>query len=333
MDKDKCLDIFERYISKQASTEEIASLCSFIHNDPHLNNWLESQISNSSSTIDMDLKMEILYNIRSQTNYQIPNNNKLKQTNKHYIRWIANIAAILLPIVLTISIYMYYKPQPVDYLIVSAGLGEKASIDLPDGSKVAINAASEIEYSTAYNKKERTLRLQGEAYFEVEPNPSKPFIVQCNDIKIKVLGTTFGINAYDDDNTISIVLNTGKIELTTPNKTITMLPNEKATYNRTTKELYTEQVDASDYIGWRYNRLRFENETLENIIKTISRMHNTDIVFEDAQLIKQKFTGTIDNTSVQSALKVLSLTAPIDYHVKDGVIFLYKDKDKTQYYK
>lgn len=335
MNKDKCLDIFERYLLKQASEDELASLCSFINNDLHLNKWLEDQIVHSSSDIDMNLKMRMLNNIRSQTNYQIPDlaDKDTKKTNRYYIRWIANVAAILLPIVLAAGIYMYNKPPRIDYLTVSAGLGEKASINLPDGSKVAINAASEIIYNTAYNDKERFLKLQGEAYFEVEPDESKPFIVECGDIKVKVLGTTFAINAYDDNNTISVVLNTGKVKLITPNETLTMQPNDKVIYNRITKAIETQKVNAQDYTGWRQNRLRFENETLENIVKSISRMHNTDIVFKDVQLAKLKFTGTIDNTSVQSGLKALLLTAPIEYEVKDGVIFLYESKEKSEYYR
>ncbi|MBK5722827.1 FecR domain-containing protein [Dysgonomonas sp. Marseille-P4677] len=335
MDKDKCLDIFERYILKQASTEDVASLCSFINNDPHLNKWLENQIMSSSSEVDVDVKMRMLDNIRSQVEYSIEGEMEISPnlSGRRYIRWVANIAAILLPIAILVGVYIYNKPQKIDYLTVSAGLGEKASINLPDGSKVAINSESEIIYNTSYNKNDRFLKLRGEAYFDVESDQYKPFIVECGDIKVKVLGTTFGISAYDNDNTISVVLNTGNVELITPSETVTMKPNDRVVYDKSTKITNKEQVDAKDYIEWRQNRLRFQSETLENIIRVISRMHNIDISFMDAQLAKQKFTGTIDNTSVQSALKALSLTAPISYEVKDSVIFLYENKEQVQHFR
>lgn len=335
MDKDKCLDIFERYILRQATNDEIESLCSFINNDHYLNQWLEEQIMNSSSDIDLNLKLRMLDNIRSNTQYQVENNfrKNVKKTNKNYIQWVANIAAILLPIVLIAGIYMFSRPQKIDHLTISAGLGEKASVSLPDGSKISINSESEVVYSTEYNKEDRCLKLKGEGYFDVEPNLKKPFIVECGDIKIKVLGTTFGIKAYDDENSISVVLNTGKVEFISPNETFEMAPNERVIYDKTKKNTKKYKVDAEDYIDWRKNRLRFENETLEYIIKTISRMHNTDIVFKDKQLADQKFTGTIDNVSVKSALKALSLTAPLSYYVENGVVYLYQDKDKTQYFK
>lgn len=335
MEKDKCLDIFERYIQRQASDEEVDLLRSFINNDQALNKWLESQIEDAASEIDVDVKMRMLDNIRSNTNYDVQEDEiaKIKKPMKFYLRWVANIAAILLPIVLILGVYMYTQAPKVEHLTVSAGPGERASINLPDGSKVAVNSGSKVIYNTAYNKKERFLQLEGEAYFEVEHDPSKPFIVECGDVKIKVLGTTFGINAYNDNEVISVVLNSGKIEFITPNETLAMSPNDRVTYDRKTKHVETTQVNAVDYTEWRENRLRFENETLEHIVKVISRMHNTDIVFEDDLLGQQKFTGTIDNTSVQSALKALSLTAPISYHVKEGVVLLYIDRGKAQYFK
>lgn len=335
MDKDKCLDIFERYILRQATKEEIDSLCSFINGDHLLNQWFEEQIMSSSPNIDLDLRLRMLDNIRSNVKYKIEGNTgeRVKKANRNYIRWVANVAAILLPIVLIAGIYIFNKPQKIDYLAISADAGEKASVSLPDGSKISINSVSEVVYSTEYNKKERILKLKGEGYFDVKSDSSKPFIVECGDVKVKVLGTTFGIKAYDDENTISVVLSSGKVELITPSESLTMKPNEKITYDRATKSTRIEHVDAKDYTDWRQNRLRFENETLENIVKTIARMHNTDIVFDNAEIDQQKFTGTIDNTSVQSALKALSLTAPIDYHVENGVVYLYQDKDKTQYFK
>lgn len=334
MNKNKCLDLFEKYLLGEASSEEIESLCSFINNDPNLSEWLEEEIENSSSDIDVAIKMRMLDNIRSHTNYYVETVLENKKTSKkHYLRWIANIAAVLFPVFLVMSLYMYNKSDEIDYLTVAANLGEKASINLPDGSKVAINSASEITYSTAYNKNDRSLELVGEAYFEVESDPAKPFIVKCGEIKVKVLGTSFDINAYDDNNKISVVLNSGKVEFITPNETLTMKPNDRVIYDRTTKNTEVQNVNAKDYTEWRQNRLRFENETLETIVKTISRMHNTDIVFKDEKLAKLKFTGTIDNTSVQSALKALLLTAPMSYETEDGVVYLYENESKRQYFK
>lgn len=323
MNKENCLNIFERYISGKATTDEISELKSFLENDKDINQWLENQILSSSNTIDSEIKMRILESIRSQTNYSnqppIP-----KHRSSLYLRYIRNIAAILLPIAIILGAYFYLNPQKTDSFVVLADMGEKASLTLPEGSKVAINSGSKITYFNDYNQKTRDIVLDGEGFFDVKYDPKKPFIVQCKDIKIKVLGTSFGIKGYEDEDNIAIVLNSGKIQLVTPKEEIEMKPNERVVYNRVTQVASLEIVNADDYTDWRQNRLRFDNESLEGIVKTISRMHNIDIVFKDPDLEKQKFTGTIDNTNIESILNAISLTSPVDYKIKDGTVYLFE---------
>ncbi|GHV22132.1 iron dicitrate transporter FecR [Bacteroidia bacterium] len=327
MNKEICLHIFERYISGEASPDEIVQLKSFLENDINLNRWLENQTMGLSGTIDPDIKMRMLENIRSRTNYDtlfVPVDSKNKNF-RFYLRWVSNIAAILLPVVIIFGIYLYLIPQKKESFEVIADKGEKASLTLAEGSLVAINSGSKIMYYNNYNRKDRFLKLEGEAYFDVKYNPEKPFIVECGDVKIRVLGTSFGIKAYENEDNISIVLKSGRIQLTTPKEEIEMVPDDRIEYNKITQTTSLEKVNAGDYTDWRQNRLRFENESLETIMKTISRMHNIDIVFENPQLKNQQFTGTIDNTSIKSVLEAIKLTSLINYRLKDGVVCLYEN--------
>lgn len=327
MDKKDCLYIFEHYISGTASTEEIMRLKSFLENDINLNRWLENHITSASDIIDPNIKMRMLKNIQVQTNYDtiadIPVNKENKGF-KFYLKRISNVAAVLLPFVILVSAYLYFKPQQTESFEVVANKGEKASLTLPEGSIVTINSDSKITYYSDYNQKERILELDGEAYFEVNHNPEKPFVVNCRDVAIKVLGTSFGIKAYKEEDNILVVLSSGRIQLTTPKEEIKMTPNDRIIYNRKTQTTSLKKVNAEDYTDWRQNRLRFENESLETIMRTISRMHNIDIVFEEPQLKDQRFTGTIDNTSIESVLDAIKLTSSVGYKLKDGVVYLYK---------
>lgn len=324
MDKDNCLNIFERYISGEASSEEVFQLRLFLENDKRLNEWLESQIMNSPNVIDIDVKMRMLENIRSQTNYSSQSTTVWQKPTNIYLRRFVNIAAALLPFIIILSIYFYLKPQETTSFEVVADMGEKASLTLPEGTKVAINSGSKIIYHSDYNKKNRDIQLFGEAFFDVQHDSQKPFVVQCTDIKVKVLGTSFGIKAYEDESIIAVVLNSGKIQLITPKEEIEMAPNQRIVYDRKTQSATLEKANAEDYTDWRQNRLRFDNESLEIIMKTISRMHNIDIVFEDSDLKNQRFTGTIDNTNIESVLNAIKLTSPIDYNIKSGTVHLMK---------
>jgi len=325
MKKEDCLTIFEKYILRKASSEEIDLLRSYISDDHHLNKWLEKQIMNSPGDVNIEIKMRMLENIRSQTSYPSQTINAVKHSSKMnlYIRRFSNIAAVLLPFAILLSVYLYLKPQKTEAFEIRADLGEKASLTLPEGSEVSINSGSIITYQSDFNLKNRTIQLYGEAFFDVTHNPQKPFVVQCDDVKIIVLGTSFGIKAYENEDNVSVVLNSGKIQLITPTEKIDMNPNDRVVYNKKTQFAHIENVNAEDYTDWRQNRLRFENESLDAIMKTISRMHNIDIVFKDSLLKNQQFTGTIDNTNIESVLDAIKLTSSVNYKLENGVVLLY----------
>jgi len=327
MNKPNYKQIFERYISGEASPDEILLLKSFFDSNKDFEQWLENKISASSTTIEPDTEMRMLRNIRMQAGYHSEfyegNDNKNKRF-KVYLRRISNVAAVLLPFVIAFSIYLYIRPQKQEIFEVVANRGEKANLTLPEGSALIINSDSKIIYGNTYNQKERLLKLEGEAFFDVKHDPDKPFIVECGDIKVRVLGTSFGIKSYANEDDISIVLDSGEILLLTPEEQIAMQPNDRIIYSKSNKTTIREKVNASDFIDWRYNRLRFENETLEAIMNTISRMHNIDIEFVDSGLKQQKFTGTIDNTDIKSVLDAIVLTSEsINYRIREGSVYLY----------
>ncbi|MDR0749907.1 MAG: FecR domain-containing protein [Tannerellaceae bacterium] len=327
MNKKNCLPAFERYLRGEATRDDIKRLKSFFENDAGLGKWMEEGMENASGIISPDIQMRMLENIRSRTgDSAMPH---ASAGGKKRYAWLRPdttraIAACLLPAVILFAAWLYLKPRQAASLEVIANKGEKASLTLTEGTMVAINSDSKITYPDDYNRKNRFLRLEGEAYFDVKHDPEKPFIVECEDIQIRVLGTSFGIKAYDDEKHIAIVLNTGKIQLTTPVEKIEMAPDERILYDKTTRTATREKVNADDYTAWRQNRLRFENESLETIMKTISRMHNIDIVFESLHLANMRFTGTIDNTSIKSVLEAIMLTSSINYRSDDGIVYLYR---------
>jgi ferric-dicitrate binding protein FerR (iron transport regulator) len=334
MDKEQYLDLFEKYIVNQANEKEIEELIDFIRNNPRLNSWFEDQIQNSPTEISEDLKQRMLSNIQKEIGTSETHILPVKTIS---YKWWRVAAAILLPLILGYGIYQFVEinktGETENSLLVCAESGEKANITLPDGSRVWLNSSSKLTYTNAYNTKNRLLKLNGEAYFEVAHNANKPFIVQCMDMKTEVLGTTFGIKAYDDDNIISVVLAEGKVKVTLPDETRIMQPDERVVYNKSTRKLFSGRVKPSDFTDWRKNRLRFENETLQEIATTISRIHNIDYVFEDESIKEFRFTGSVDNTNVESVLNAIMLTAPITYTIKDSLILFQKDNRKNKYFK
>ncbi|MDR0833672.1 MAG: FecR domain-containing protein [Candidatus Symbiothrix sp.] len=330
MDKEQYLELFEKYIVNQANEQEVAELIDFIRNNPQLNSWIDYQIQNSPVEISEDLKQRMLSNIQEEIG-----TSKVTVKTITY-KWWRIAATIILPIVLGYSTYQFAginKTGEIENpLLVSVEQGEKANITLPDGSRVWLNSSSKLTYNSTYNKKDRFLQLDGEAYFEVAYDAQKPFSVQCIDMNIEVLGTTFGIKAYNDDNIISVVLVEGKVKVTLPDETRIMQPDERVVYNKSTQKISSGKVIASNFTDWRKNRLRFENETLQDIATTISRIYNIDFLFEDESVKLLRFTGSVDNANIESVLDALSLTSPITITVKDSSILFQKDNRKNKYF-
>jgi ferric-dicitrate binding protein FerR (iron transport regulator) len=234
--------------------------------------------------------------------------------------------------------------------------GAKSNITLPDGSNVWLNAGTTLTYNQNYGQKERRLHLTGEAYFNVARDRLHPFVVQTSDIIVKALGTKFNVKAYPDEKTISATLEEGKIDVSLMNKSgkgenVILKPNEKIIYFKELRasETYTESVedkarqdakadeihalkleDASIlthvqtklYTSWKDPRWIIEGEPLGTLAPLLERRFNLQIVFSDDELKKYKFTGTIENETVDQILNAMRLTAPLDYRINKDTIKL-----------
>ena len=143
--------------------------------------------------------------------------------------------------------------------ILSTPRGQIFKIVLPDGTKVWVNANSSLSYPSKFIGPERLVELHGEAYFEVSKNPDQPFIVKTTDQQVRVLGTHFNINAYDNALTTQTTLIEGKVEVQHQRQKILLTPNQQANYKGTA--LSKKNVDAAEYITWRDGYFTFHNAT------------------------------------------------------------------------
>jgi len=217
---------------------------------------------------------------------------------------------------------------------VTVEKGQKVTLTLPDKSHVWVNSGSTLTYGSRFNKKERIIQLDGEAYFEVAKNKKAPFIVQSHGFSVEALGTAFDVKAYPNENQISMVLIYGKVEVGDELNKINLSPNQKVIYNRVTKSLQKSDVtDGLIFADWRFNKLTFNSETFDNIASVLERNYNVKFVFQSQSLKKYRYSGSIGNTSLESLLQIFAMTSPISYHMKDSVIYLKENKRMIPFYK
>lgn len=327
--------LFEKFLRKQASAEEVNLLIQWLKSESLFSSWADDQWEAVTSDIDPALQRKLLGKIKASI---LPEEQSypLRPTGKSIsvFRWAVRVAAIFLLLLSTgIGVYYYTQQQVMPDTIVGVEKGQKASITLPDGSRVWINSDSKLSYGSRFNTRERVLNLEGEAYFEVTQDKDRPFIVQTNEMAVQALGTSFDVKSYPNETQASAVLMTGKVEITSGSGSLILEPNEKLVYNKTTRKMGKSEItDALTYSDWKDNTLSFHGETFENIAHALERYYNTRIVFESDSLKKYRFTGSPGNTSLESLLQILSLTSPLSYEVKDSLILLRENIQQKAWY-
>lgn len=159
--------------------------------------------------------------------------------------------------------------------------GGQYNLVLSDGSKVWLNAGSEISYQTDFARKNRTIDLKGEAYFEVQKNKNLPFIVRSREQEIRVLGTEFNINAYSDEKIIKTTLKGGSLRVTANKQQTVLKPNQQAQFNTGSNALATKSVDADAAIAWKEGIIDLHGMSLQECMRNISRWYDVEIVYQN----------------------------------------------------
>lgn len=210
----------------------------------------------------------------------------------------------------------------VDYNTLSTPRGGQYEIVLPDGTKVWLNAASSLHYPVAFTGKTRTVGIKGEGYFEVAPDPQKPFIVKVGDReKIEVLGTRFNVNAYPDEGRIRTTLQDGSIRVTGNRKSVLLKPSEAVGLDRETGDMDVDKVNVNTVIAWKNGLFYFDNTNIKEIMSQISRWYNVSIAYDTENLEHKIYSGTLPRYSeVTALLKMLELTGTVHFKIEGRTI-------------
>lgn len=201
--------------------------------------------------------------------------------------------------------------------------GGEYSVSLSDGTKVWLNADSELEYPVQFSKNIRKVHLKGEAYFEVTHNHSQAFIVATDGIEVKVYGTEFNINTRTP-NSIQTTLVNGSIAIHNKElKEIKIQPNQMAEYNRTTGKVEIKDVDVNDYIGWKSGIYIFENRTVEQIMKELSLWYDTEVFYTNNEAKNKRFSGILPRfKNIEELLRVIEKTTYVKFEIKGNTIIV-----------
>lgn len=233
-------------------------------------------------------------------------------------------AAILL--LLSFSIYLFDGSaleekeivESVAEVVKENPKGQKAKITLPDGTSVWLNSESRIEYSSVFGEK-RTVRLNGEAFFEVKENPDKPFEVYANGTITTAVGTSFNINAFGEKD-VEVGLVTGKISVETASgnkmNKVYAVPGETVVYDAKSSDLLVKLHDNLDFIKWTDRIIVFKRASFGQIKEQLERWYGVTInVINENK--KMTFTGEFKNESLERVLERLAFVEKFSFHLEE----------------
>lgn len=235
-----------------------------------------------------------------------------------------SVAAACICILLGFTIYLYVDRVQITQTLnsmynVQVGKGERATVLLPDGTKVYLNAQSSLSYPASFGQQERRLRFTGEAYFDVVTNPEKPFIVDNPAMSVKVLGTVFNLYATASDDWFETALVEGSIEITlnmpVP-RTEILSPNQKMRYNKRTGEWKIVRTDLWEETAWRRGDLIFRSKTFQEVISQLESYYGVAIHIQ-GKYPTSLFTATFHEDDINEVL--LNLQQHYDFkYTKTG---------------
>lgn len=206
--------------------------------------------------------------------------------------------------------------------------GGEYRLKLSDGTVVFLNSESELRYPVNFDANSREVVLKGEAFFEVTADQQRPFVVRAEQMRVKVLGTSFNVNTYDKDY-IETVLVKGSIELQINDRAQAwrIKPNELARFDRKNKAMEVKEVDVLPYVTWKEGYFVFKNQSMEKIMSIMARWYDIKIRYEDETIKTLHFTGDLKrHTDISVILKALTSSVNVNYKWNNHELILYTNK-------
>ena len=248
------------------------------------------------------------------------------KTRRLFLQYLKYAAAVVLGIGVSLST-LYLTNQEIlstvgNYKLVTSK-GEKSYLQLPDGTKVWLNSCTTLEYAENYGYSNRSIYLDGEAYFEVSANKNKPFYVHTSKGEIKVLGTHFNLEAYSNADVFKTSLFEGKVRVRVKGNNIYLKPDQMVCYHKNGK-IHLETIHDYDQFRWREGLICIKSAKLKDIMKTFTKYFGDSIVVQNKEVEHYKYTGKFrQSRGVINALRLLQKDAPFTIEQDEDKQIIY----------
>ena len=247
------------------------------------------------------------------------------------IHWGKIAATWFLPfLMLCFSGYLFNQSTkevpPTTYIQRYVPIGMREKISLPDGSTAWLNAGSLLVYPSSFTSSNREVYLLGEGFFNVVKDKDRPFIISSNQLKFEVLGTTFNISSYPDQDEIKATLETGLLKVIVDKhiRSYTIKPNEQLVYNCTTGDVVLNKVEATAYSDWRLGGLFFNDLIFNDVLRTLERVYSVKFHLQTSSYNEQRIRVHLNkNETLENTMNIIKILIPgIEYEIDGKNVYL-----------
>ena len=199
--------------------------------------------------------------------------------------------------------------------------GERRTLTLSDGTVIELNVDSQLRLPETFRSSQRTVWLDGEAYFDVAPDPERPFLIYSGDAVVEVLGTAFTVEAYPGEAHVAVVVEMGRVVLqaaATPDTTAVLTPGQRGAL--AAGHLTVEAVDPAAHLAWRHGRLVFEGASLAEVARTLARWYDVDVRLADDALAALHLDASFDDEPLPGVLATIAAVLPVEVRRDDRTI-------------
>lgn len=307
-------ELIAKFLRNEASQEEIAIV----------NLWIKESSANEKLFLEIKKTWEssplhtnevfdkvtawgnIQNKIKAETKV-IP----LKSISKSPFSVLLKIAAVL--VIGIFSTWGVYTSLNKPNQLSTVTHQNKTELKLADGSTVWLNSNSSLNYPEFFSGNDRTVQLNGEAYFEITKNPDMPFIIENTEFMVKVLGTSFNIFSFDKEDEIVISVTSGKVSFKNKtNEEVLLTKGETGVLNRHSKTLIKKENTDPNFLSWKEEKLEFNNTPFSSVCTTLKSYFGFDFAVKNKKLNNCRFTASFKKPTLEEVLEVLKNTLNIE---------------------
>ncbi len=325
----------KKYLSGKSSHDEQKELLSWIRKEKNLKEFQQVKDEWKAEIRIEAVPEEFAQNWKSIQNRmmeQLQQDVQRKQRTLNFFRYAAIFLVLIAVPAIIYTISTNSPETPLTYTTVAADYGQISKVVLPDSSVVWINSGSAIKYNNRFSATNRDIELVGEAFFKVTLNAEVPLIVSNADLRVKVLGTEFSVSAYPEESNIQVVLEKGKVELTSFTDTRfrqEMKPGELAQFDIVKKKLSVGNVNTNLYTSWKDGLINIYNLPLSELVIKLEKRYNQKFEVDEA-IKNMPYTFTIKNEDLSSVLSLMEKITPVSAIQDKNVIKLKHNKSKLR---